>query len=86
MIELDGFYTAVRTAFGENAGPMAPYVKYYLSVVLIFWPAMRIIERLGRNVMGTLLLFVPLLGFTLTLVWLACGRTAKADVARAGEA
>lgn len=81
MIEFDGFYTAVRTAFGENAGPMAPYVKYYFSVALIFWPALRIVERLGRNVMGTLLLFVPLLGFALTLVWLACGRSAKAGEA-----
>ncbi len=81
MIELDGFLTAVRTAFGDNAGPMAPYVKYYLSVALIFWPAMRITERLGRNVMGILILFVPLLGFALMLVWLACARNPKAGEA-----
>ncbi len=71
MIDLDGFMTAVNTSFGAKAGPMAPFVKYYLSVVLIFWPTLRIIERMGRNVFGALLLFVPLLGFATLLVWLA---------------
>lgn len=82
MIELDGFITAVSTSFGAKAGPMAPFVKYYLSVLLIFWPTLRIIERLGRNVFGALILFVPLLGFALMLCWLAfAGTRRKAGVA-----
>lgn len=82
MIELDGFITAVSTSFGAKAGPMAPFVKYYLSVLLIFWPTLRIIERLGRNVFGALILFVPLLGFALMLCWLAfAGTRGKAGVA-----
>lgn len=74
MIELDGFVTAVSTSFGDNAGPLAPFIKYYFSVLLIFWPTMHIIERLGRNVMGALLLFLPLVGFAVLLVWLAFTR------------
>lgn len=82
MLELDGFMTAVTTAFGRDAGPMAPFVKYYLSVMLIFWPTLRIIERFGRNVMAALLLFVPLVGFALLLVWLAVvTRQSKAGAA-----
>ena len=81
MIELDGAMTALRGAFHGDPGLAPLLVKYYISVVLVFWPALRIIERLGRHVYGALLLFVPLLGFVVMLVWLAFGRQRRTGAA-----
>ena len=71
MIELDGFMAAVRGAFSGEATLAAVLVKYYLSAALVFYPAMRIIDRFGRDVRGALILLVPLLGFVVLMVWLA---------------
>ncbi len=78
MIELDGFMTALRGAFSGDPGLAPLLVKYYISVLLVFWPALRVIERFGRNINGAFLLFVPLLGFALMLIWLAIVSKRKA--------
>lgn len=78
MIELDGFMAAVDAAFHGGGGLTPLLVKYYLSVLLVFWPTLRVIERFGRNFYGALLLFVPLLGFVVLLGWLALKGDSKA--------
>lgn len=78
MSMLDGFMTVVQGAFAGDTTLQALLVKYYISVALIFYPVMRIIDRFGRNVFAALLLFVPLLGFVAVLIWLARQPKSKA--------
>lgn len=85
MIALDGFEAALRGAFSGDPGLAPLLVKYYISVLLIFWPALRVIERFGRRLAGAFLLFLPLLGFAALVVWLALPAGTKPG-AQAGDA
>jgi hypothetical protein len=61
-----------------------PLVKYYLSALLIAWPAMVICARFGVTRLSALCLGLPYIGFVALCVWLAFAARAP-RVTEAGD-